>query len=102
MGGGAQLKWTGRRNECGVLGEPLTETAWPGTVVTTYMSYLKHEVPVRSTKLTSYHQPEEFGKAQKERGDSGPYILPTSQNPSHWNPSWQSVAHATRKDPESG
>ena len=52
-------------------------------------------------ELTSYHQPEEFEKGQKERGDTSPYVLPTSQNPSCWNPSWLSHASATRKDPES-
>ena len=69
--------------------------AWPSTTVTTCMSYLKQEV------LTSYHQPEESRKVQKERGDSSPYVLPTSRNPSLWNPSWLSDARATRKDPES-
>ena len=52
-------------------------------------------------ELTSYHQPEEFGKGQKEREDASPYVLPTSQNPFCWNPSWLSNVHATRKDPES-
>ena len=51
--------------------------------------------------LVSNTEPEEFGKGQKERGDASPYVLPTSQNPSRWNPSWLSDAHATRKDPES-
>ena len=32
-------------------------------------------------KLTSHHQPEEFGKGQKEM----PHVLPTSQNPPHWS-----------------
>ena len=52
-------------------------------------------------ELTSHHQPEEFGKGQKERGDTSPYVLPTSQNPPRWNPSWLSNACTTRKDPES-
>ena len=42
-----------------------------------------------------------FRKGQKERGDANPYVLPTSQNPSCWNPSWLSDMRATRKDPES-
>ena len=50
---------------------------------------------------TSYHQLEEVRKGQKEGGDTSPCVLPTSQNPSHWNPSWLSDACATRKDPES-
>ena len=39
-------------------------------------------------ELTSYHQEEEFGKDQKERGDTSPCVLRNSQNPSCWNPSW--------------
>ena len=46
-------------------------------------------------------QPEKFGKGQKERKDSSPYVLPTSQNPSYWNPSCLSDACTPRKDPES-
>ena len=65
------------------------------------MSSLTTAVLVRNAELTSYRQPEEFGKGQKERGDASPYVLPTSQNPSHRNPSWLSDARATRKDPES-
>ena len=52
-------------------------------------------------ELTSYHQPEEFGKGPKERGNASPYVLPTSQNPSRWNPSRLSNARATSKDPDS-
>ena len=37
----------------------------------------------------------------KERGDISPHVLPTSQNPSRWHPSWLSDERATRKDPES-
>ena len=65
------------------------------------MSYLKQEVLVRNEELTSYHQPEEFRKDQKARGASSPCVLPTSQNPSGWNPSWLSDASTTRKDPDS-
>ena len=56
---------------------------------------------VRNVELRSYHQPEEFRKGQKERGGSSPYVLPMSQNPLRWNPSWLSEAQLTRKDPES-
>ena len=62
------------------------------------MSYLKQEVLVRNEELTSYHQPEEFRKDQKERGASNPCVPPTSQNPSGWNSSWLSDASTTRKD----
>ena len=65
------------------------------------MSYLKQEVLVGNVELTSYHEPEEFREGQKEGGDASPYVLPTSQNPPRWNPSWLSDARATRKDPES-
>ena len=30
-----------------------------------------------------------------------PHVLPTSQNPSHWSPSWLSNVHTIRKDPGS-
>ena len=32
---------------------------------------------MRNMELTSPYQPEEFGKSQKERGDTSPYVLPT-------------------------
>lgn len=38
---------------------------------------------------------EELGKVETS------YVLPTSQNPLHWNPYWLSNVHATRKDLES-
>ena len=41
-----------------------------------------------------------IGKGQKEGRDSSAYVLPTSQNPPHWNPSWLSNVCATRKDLE--
>ena len=46
-----------------------------------------------------HHQVGESRKGQKETGDTNPYVLPTSQNPSHWNPSWLSDAHATQVGP---
>ena len=51
-------------------------------------------------ELTSHHYLEEFGKGQKERGNSLD-ALPISQNPSSWNPSWLSNACTTMKDAES-
>ena len=51
-------------------------------------------------ELTSHHQPEEFGKGQKETGEASPYVLPTSQNPPHWNPSWLNDVSTPRNDPE--
>ena len=35
------------------------------------------------------------------REDTSPYVLPTVQNPSCWNPSLLREARATSKDPES-
>ena len=35
------------------------------------------------------------------REDTSPYVLPTLQNPSCWNPSLLRDARATSKDPES-
>ena len=67
------------------------------------MSYLTTGGPDKEhgTIITSYHQPKEFRKCQKERGDACPYILPTSQNPSCCNPSWLRDACASRKDSKS-
>ena len=136
-----------------LLGEPLKLPTLARLHSNTCISYLKQEVLVRNTELTSYHQLEELGKAQrlkylpamwetwvlslgredllekemathssilawripwteepsglqsaglqrvghnwatspsfflKEREDSSSYVLSTSQNPSHWNPS---------------
>ena len=63
------------------------------------MSYLTTGGPVRNIELTKYHPMGELGKDQKERGDASSYVLPTSRNPSCWNPFWLSDAQATRKDP---
>jgi len=48
-------------------------------------------------ELTSHHQPKAFGKGQKEMAR----VLPTSQNPPLWNPSWLNAGCTTRKDPKS-
>ena len=40
-------------------------------------------------------------ESAKERGNASPYVLPTSQNPTHWNPSWLSDVQATKKNLES-
>ena len=53
--------------------------------------FLPQEVLVRN------HQQEEF--AERSKGDTT--CPTTSQNPSHWHPSWLSNACATRKCPES-
>ena len=72
----------------------------PGPIVTTCITS-QQEVLISNKEPTSYHQLEGFEKDQKERGDASPYILPTSQNPSYWNPSWLTNMHTTRKNPES-
>ena len=83
-----------------VFGEPLTKTAHPGQAPQQPFAQVilqqgvregGRKVLVRKPELTSFHQPEE------SQNDS-PYVLPTSQNPPHWNPSWLSNAWATRKD----
>ena len=71
-----------------------------GSTKVIYVSFLTTGVLVRNAELTSHRRPKEFRKGQKEKGDD-PYVLPTSQHPSRWCPSWLSDPHATRKDPES-
>ena len=75
-------------------------TPWPGMTATTCMSISQQEVLVRNTELASYHQPEDFGKGQMEWGAASACVLPVSQNPSYWNPSWLNDVCAT-KDSES-
>ena len=48
---------------------------WLGLIVITYMSYLTRGNPGKK-KLTLYHQEEEFGKGQKERGEISVFVLP--------------------------
>ena len=77
-----------------MLGELLIKTAHSGQVPQEPFAWvgLWQEVLVRNMELTGHHQPEV---------DASPHVLPTSQNPSRWNPSWLSNACLTRKDPES-
>ena len=57
-------------------------------------------MPVHSMSCKT--NPEELGRGlKKEGGDASPYVLPTSQKLSQWNPSWLRDAGTTRKDPES-
>ena len=80
-------------------GSTLTETAHPGQALKLLFALvvLGQEVLVRNRKLIGHHQLGEFGKGQKVT----PPCPTTSQNPSHWHPSWLNKACATRKDPES-
>ena len=82
-----------------LLGETLRETAHPGQAPQQPFAWvvLWQVVLVKKMKLTSHHQPEEFGKGQKET----PLVLPISQNPHRRNASWLSNVRATRKNPES-
>ena len=85
-----------------LLGETLTETACPGQAktVTVCMSYFTTGDPGKEhQELTSHHWPEEYRKGQKERGDASPHVLPTSQNPPRWNPSWLSGCMCHQKVP---
>ena len=64
--------------------------------------YLTTGHPGKECRTNKLLLTEESGKSQKEREDASSYILLTSQNPPHWNPSWLSDVCATRKDAESG
>lgn len=44
---------------------------WPGSTVTTCMSYFTTGGPVGNMELTSHHQPQKFSKGQKET----PHVL---------------------------
>ena len=56
---------------------------------------------MRNMVLTE-NQPENLGGAKKrEEMPAHNIVLPPSQNPSCWNPSWLRGAHTTRQDPES-
>ena len=52
---------------------------WPGTIITICMNYESH---------------------YRRSWSGGRYILPTSQTPSRWNPSWLRDACPTRKNPD--
>ena len=54
----------------------------------------QQEVPTRNTVLPRKTNQQDSGGARRRRR------RPTSQSPSHWNPSWLRDARATRKDPE--
>ena len=70
-------------------------------MVVSSMSYLTTGSP---GKEGGTNKPPPIGRIQewsKEREDTSPYVLPTSQNPSHWNSSWLSNVCTTKKDTES-
>ena len=69
---------------------------WSGTIVTICMNHFRTGSPGKEHR-TSQHQQEAFQKGIKEM----PHVLPISQNPPCWSPSWLSNAHDTRKNPES-
>ena len=63
------------------------------------MSYIKTEDPGKEHGINKPLPTRRIW--EKAKGDARPYVLPTPQNPSHWNLSWLSGTHATRKDAES-
>ena len=64
--------------DVGVSGKTLTEVVHPGQARQKPLAWviLEQEVLVRNMELTSYHQPEEFEKDQKQ-GDASPWVLST-------------------------
>ena len=57
---------------------------------------IKRREDILAHSMSRKTNPEEFERGQKEA-----YVLPTSQKPSCWTPSWLRDEHTTRKDPES-
>ena len=71
---------------------------WPSTMITTCMSYLAKRGPEHGA--ATENSPGEFGRGHKEGSNTSPHVLPTSQNPSCWDPSLLRDAWATSKDHE--
>ena len=67
-------------------------------MITTCMSYLAKRGPEHGA--ATENSPGEFGRGHKEGSNTSPHVLPTSQNPSCWNPSLLRDAWATSKDHE--
>ena len=65
---------------------------------TACLSCLTIRVPIRNAVQLQRTNQENPGGAERRRTR---YVLPTSQKPSRWNPSWLRDARATREDPES-
>ena len=84
-----------------LLGEPLTKTAHPGLIVTTRMSYVTTGGPGKEHRANKLPPTRRIREGRKERGGTSPHVLPTSQNPCRWNPSWLRNKLGIRKDPES-
>ena len=71
-----------------LLEEPVTETAYPGQTRCNHLRELFYNRRSCKERRTNYYQSEEFGRGQKERGDSSP-----DAQTSHWSPPWLSEAH---------
>ena len=69
---------------------------WPGTIVTTCMSYCMTGGPHK--ELGTSKPPPTRRVQERSKRDKCPA---TSQNPSHWHPSWLRNGCTTRKDSES-
>ena len=65
------------------------------------MSYLTTGSPGKEGRTNKLPPIGRIQERSKEREDTSPYVLPTSQNPSHWNPFWLSNVCATKKETES-
>ena len=74
---------------------------WLGKRVATCMSCLTAGGPGKEHWTKKLPRVRRTPERSKERGDARPYVLPASQNPPCWSPSWLSDAQATRKEPKS-
>ena len=100
---------TGKSRNLDVLSAMLEQKPNPGTSPASphVLCFKPHSFPAHlqvtswsGILVTLFPNTWSVGKA-KRREDTSPYVLPASQNPSHWNLSWLSHAFTTRKDPES-
>ena len=74
---------------------------WPSLIGTTCMSYLTTGGPGKEHRANKLPPTRRIREGQKERGGTSPHVLPTSQNPCRWYPSWLRNKLGIRKGPES-
>ena len=74
---------------------------WLGKIIDMSISCLTAGGPGKEHGTNKLPQVRRTQERSKGRGDAGPHVLPTSQNPPCWNPCWPSDTQATRKEPES-
>ena len=65
------------------------------------MSYLRIGSPGKELRTNKPPPTGNIWERSEEDRDDSPYVLPISQNPSCWNPSWLRDASITGKSPES-